>query len=89
MRYIKKNGNIELPNNAPLLSTLTNSTTTPNASLLQNYANLVDRLEERKYLHSLDTGAENKLGYAELTKRSAARSGFQMPKTYSEEEETK
>jgi len=53
-----------------------------------SYLSMVQSVETRKYLNSLDTGAENKLGHKELTKRSASRSGFQMPKPYDENDKS-
>mgnify|MGYP001182381021 CR=1 len=82
--YLSKHGNVALPSaTTPTPSALFSALSSTSATLIDNYSSLVERIEERKYLHSLDTGAENKLGHKELTRRSAARSGFQMPKEYS------
>ena len=48
----------------------------------EEYLRLLSDISERASLHSLDRGAEKKLGPKEMTRRSAARSGFQMPKEF-------
>ena len=47
-----------------------------------DYWKLVSDLSERKYLHELDGGAENKLSPREMSRRSAARAGLRLPEEY-------
>lgn len=47
--------------------------------LAYDYLVLKNDLTERAVLHELDGGAEVKLSPAEMTRRSAARAGFQLP----------
>ncbi|GMI12563.1 hypothetical protein TrVE_jg1341 [Triparma verrucosa] len=51
---------------------------------LQTYTRLLTDVKHRRELQLIDTGAENKLDGMEMTRRSAARSGFQMPEVYGE-----
>ncbi|GMI22428.1 hypothetical protein TeGR_g2906, partial [Tetraparma gracilis] len=50
-----------------------------------NYSLLLGNVFERRRLQLLDQGGEKKLGARELTRRSAARSGFVMPDVYDED----
>lgn len=47
-----------------------------------DYWKLVSDLSERKILHNLDGGAENKLSPREMSRRSAARAGLSLPEEY-------
>ena len=47
-----------------------------------DYWKLVTDLSERKRLHALDGGAENVLSAREMSRRSAARAGLQLPQEY-------
>ena len=44
-----------------------------------NYSLLAKDLQERKRLYELDASAENTLSPLEMTRRSAARAGLQLP----------
>ena len=83
--YLASKGNIVLPKGSPSFASLLSK---QSPTLLTNYSHLIECVERRKFLHKLDTGAEIKLGHKEMTKRSAARSGFQMPKEYSPREDS-
>ena len=56
--------------------------TSETAKLGEDYLKLLTDITERSRLHNLDKGVEKKLGPKEMTKRSAARSGFSMPDEY-------
>lgn len=52
--------------------------------LAYDYWKLLSDLTERKRLHELDGGAENKLSPRELSRRSAAKAGLLLPEQFSE-----
>jgi len=53
-------------------------------TFLSSYTTLTTNVFERRRLQLIDQGGEKKLGAAELTRLSAARSGFHMPMPYDE-----
>ena len=66
------------------LKTLSSSNKTV-LTATENYYSLLKDINERKELHNLDQGGEKKLGLREITRRSAARSGFHLPDEYKAE----
>jgi hypothetical protein len=52
------------------------------SSFVATYQTMLGDVFERKRLQELDQGGEKKLDAKELTRRSAARSGFSMPDEY-------
>ncbi|GMH53988.1 hypothetical protein TrRE_jg631 [Triparma retinervis] len=63
-------------------SSLPHLTSSLTPSTMGHYSTLLEDVLERRRLQRLDTGAENKLSAAEMTKRSAHRAGFEMPEKY-------
>ncbi|GMI11282.1 hypothetical protein TrLO_g10483 [Triparma laevis f. longispina] len=62
-----------------LISHFTSTQSSKKLKICDDYTTLLTEVFERRRLQIIDTGAEKKLDGKEMTRRSAARSGFQMP----------